>query len=200
MSKKDHHRKADPPAAPTEQPAEGAAAVAPPEDELAGLRGEVAEVRDKNLRLMAELQNQQKRVDRERQELRRYAEADLARELLAVLDDLQRAYQAAGASEHTRAIAEGVRLVGERFAKVLRDHNIVPIEAVGRPFDPTFHEAVLQQPSHELPAGTVLEEVAQGYLMHDRVLRPSRVIISSGPPAAADPRKDEEEQQTHADV
>ena len=117
-----------------------------------------------------------------------------------MLDDLQRAYQAAGTSKHTQAIAEGVRLVGERFAKVLRDHNIVPIEAVGHPFNPTFHEAVLQQPSHELPAGTVLEEVAQGYLMHDRVLRPSRVIISSGPPEATEPPKDEKENETHADV
>lgn len=200
MSKKDHDPKADAPVTPPDQPADGAPAVAPPEDELAAVRREVAELHDKNLRLMAELQNQQKRVDRERQELRRYAEADLARELLAVLDDLQRAYQAAGASEHTQAIAEGVRLVGERFAKVLRDHHIVPIEAVGHPFNPTFHEAVLQQPSHELPAGTVLEEVAQGYLMHDRVLRPSRVIISSGPPTAAEPAQDEEEHETHADV
>lgn len=197
MSKKDHPGKAEVPPMPVDQPAEGAAAAAPPEDVI---RREVAELRDKNLRLMAELQNQQKRIDRERQELRRYAEADLARELLAVLDDLQRAYQAADANEHTQAMAEGVRLVGERFSKVLRDHNIVPIEAVGHPFDPTFHEAVLQQPSHELPAGTVLEEVAQGYLMHDRVLRPSRVIISSGPPAAAEPPQDQEEQSTHADV
>ncbi len=200
MSRKDHGGKADLPATPADQPAESPAAAAPVEDELAALRREVAELRDHNLRLMAELQNQQKRVERERQELRRYAEADLARELLAVLDDLQRAYQAAGTSEHTQAIADGVRLVGERFAKVLRDHHIVPIEAVGHPFNPTFHEAVLQQPSQELPAGTVLQEIVQGYLMHDRVLRPSRVIISSGPPAAAEPPKDEEEQETHADV
>jgi molecular chaperone GrpE len=200
MSKKEHHNKAEVPAKPPEEPPEGAGAVAPPEDELTGLRRELAELRDKNLRLMAELQNQQKRVDRERQELRRYAEADLARELLAVLDDLQRAYQAAGASEHTQAMAEGVRLVGERFSKVLRDHNITPIEAVGRPFNPAFHEAVLQQPSRQVPAGTVLEEVTPGFLMHDRVLRPSRVIISSGPPQPAEPAQDEQEQSTHADV
>jgi molecular chaperone GrpE len=200
MSRKNQNSKADIPATQADELPEGAATAAPPEDELSALRREIAELRDRNLRLMAELQNQQKRVDRERQELQRYAEAELARELLAVLDDLQRAYQAAGTSEHTQAIAEGVRLVGERFAKVLRDHNIVPIEAVGHPFNPTFHEAVLQQPSPELPAGTVLEEVTQGFLMHDRVLRPSRVIISSGPPAATEPPKDEEEQQTHADV
>jgi molecular chaperone GrpE len=198
MNKKDQTSKADLPETPAN--AEAAPPAVPPDDELAALRREVAGLQDRNLRLMAELQNQQKRIDRERQELRRYAEAELARELLAVLDDLQRAYQAAGTNEHAQVIAEGVRLVGERFAKVLRDHHIVPIEAVGHPFNPAFHEAVLQQPSRELPAGTVLEEVTQGFLMHDRVLRPSRVIISSGPPAAAEPPQDEEEQQTHADV
>jgi molecular chaperone GrpE len=170
-----------------------AAAPAPPEDELTTLRREVGELRDQNLRLVAELQNQQKRIQREKQESQRYAEAELARELLVVLDDLERAQQAAGAAQDAEAVAEGMRLVGERFAKVLRDHHVVPIEAVGRPFDPTFHEAVLQQPSRELPVGIVLEQVAQGYLMHDRVLRPSRVIVSSGPPPTSQPADDTQE-------
>lgn len=175
-----------------QRPAE-AAAPAPPEDELTMLRREVAELHDQNLRLRAELQNQQKRGQREKQELQRYAEAELARELLAVLDDLERAHAAAGAAQDAQAVAEGVRLVAERFTKVLCDHHIVPIEAVGHPFDPAFHEAVLQQPSHELPVGTVLEQVAPGYLMHERVLRPSRVIVSSGPPPAPQPAAGEQE-------
>jgi molecular chaperone GrpE len=164
-------------------PPEGAAAEspAPPEDELVALRRELGELRDQNLRLMAELQNQQKRVQRERLAAQRYAEAGLARELLAVLDDLQRAHEAARTTPEASALAEGLGLVVERFTKVLRDHHVVPIDAVGRPFDPTFHEAVLQMPSQEQPAGTVLQEVAPGYVMHERVLRPSRVIVSGGP-------------------
>lgn len=189
----DMGKKNNKPVPEAEQSPVEAVAPAPPEDELTTLRREVAELRDQNLRLRAELQNQQKRVQREKQELQRYAEADLARELLAVLDDLERAHAAAGAAQDAQAVAEGVRLVAERFTKVLGDHHIVPIEAVGHPFDPAFHEAVLQQPSRELPVGTVLEQVAPGYLMHERVLRPSRVIVSSGPPPAPQPAAGEQE-------
>jgi len=74
----------------------------------------------------------------------------------------------------------------EHFFKVLRSRGIAPIEALGRPFDPHLHEAILQQPSQEYPAGVVMQEIATGYTMHDRVLRPARVVVSAGPgPAAA---------------
>jgi molecular chaperone GrpE len=171
-----------------------------PEDELALLRREVAELRDKNLRLMAELQNQQKRAQREKQEAQRFAEAELARALLNVLDDLERAQEAARSAQDAQAVAEGVRLVSEHFLKVLRDHHVAPIEALGRPFDPAFHEAMLQQPSAEQAAGTVLQEIARGYTMHERVLRPSRVVVSSGPPVTDTPAGGAQEKRSHADV
>jgi molecular chaperone GrpE len=171
-------------AAPAAAPAESPAA---PDDELTLLRREVDELRDKNLRLLAELQNQQKRAQRESQEAQRFAEAELARELLVVLDDLERAQEAARNTQDAQAVAAGVRLVSEHFLKVLRDHHVAPIEAVGRPFDPAFHEALLQVPSSEQAAGIVLQEVARGYTLHERVLRPTRVIVSSGPPATDTP-------------
>jgi molecular chaperone GrpE len=171
-------------------------APAPPEDELSAARREVAELRDKNLRLLAEAQNQQKRAERERQELRRFAEFELARELLVLIDDLERTADAARAIPQGQAIADGMRIVSEHFQKILRDHGIAPIEAVGRPFDPSFHEALLQQPSDQHPAGIVLQELARGYTMHERVLRPSRVAVSSGSvqPASGAPagRNDQE--------
>ncbi len=187
----------------TRQADEGGAGAAPaappaespptPEDELTLLRREVDELRDKNLRLMAELQNQQKRAQRESQEAQRFAEAELARALLVVLDDLERAQEAARNTQDAQAVAAGVRLVSEHFLKVLRDHHVAPIEAVGRPFDPAFHEALLQLPSSEQAAGTVLQEVARGYTLHERVLRPTRVIVSSGPPATDTPAGDAQE-------
>lgn len=186
MSRKNrHHSEAseEANAVDTAKPEETPAVVAapPPEDELTAARREVAELRDKNLRLLAEAQNQQKRAEREKQELRRYAEFELARELLVLIDDLERTADAARAVPNSQAVADGVRIVSEHFQKILRDHGIAPIEAVGRPFDPSFHEALLKQPSDEHPAGVVLQELARGYTMHERVLRPSRVAVSGGP-------------------
>lgn len=162
-----------------------APAAQPEADELTQLRAEVAALRDRNLRLVAEQQNQQKRAQREKQEALRYAEAEFARELLIILDDLERTQEAAQNAVAVAAVADGVRIVHEHFLKVLRQFGIQPIEAAGQPFDPSIHEALLQQPSADHPAGNVLQELARGYTMHERVLRPSRVIVSSGPAAEA---------------
>lgn len=188
MSKKDKHPPEPEPrvtdATPPVETAEDASVAAPVVDELATLRRELDELRDKNLRLLAESQNQHKRAQREKQEALRFAEFEFARELLGVVDDLERTQANAQTATDVRALAEGVRIVHEQMLKVLRSRQIEPIEAASRPFDPAIHEAVLQQPSADVPAGTVLQELARGYKMHERVLRPSRVIVSSGPPPA----------------
>lgn len=145
------------------------------------LQREVQELRDKNLRLMAEAQNLQKRTQRDKQEALRYAQADFARDLLVVLDDFERTLEAARSAADPAALADGVRIVYEHLGKILRTHGVTPIDAVGQPFDPDLHEAVLQQPSAGQPAGHVAQELARGYRMHDRVLRPARVIVSGGP-------------------
>ncbi len=154
---------------------------AAPLDEVSELRKQVAEANEKNLRLLAELRNTEQRLRREREESLRYAESDFARELLVVLDDLVRTQEAAKSATDAQAVGDGVRIVYEHFLKVLRARGIHPIHAVGHRFDPDQHEALLQQPSDEHPAGQVIGEVAHGYKMHNRVLRPSRVIVSSGP-------------------
>jgi molecular chaperone GrpE len=171
-------------------PAEGAAAPPTPGTdaaELEALRREVEQLRERNLRLLADMRNLQQRAERERADSQQYAEAQLVRELLVVLDDLERARQCAAAAENLETVAEGVRIVHEHFLKVLRSRRIEPIQALGQPFDPHYHEALLHQPSDTYPAGTVSQELARGYTMHQRVLRPARVVVSSGPPPAAQP-------------
>lgn len=154
------------------------------ESELDVMRRELGELRDKNLRLIAEARNLSQRLQREKEESLRFAEADFARELLPVIDDLLRTQETIAAEDPGGKAADAVRISIEQFMKVLRAHRVEPIVAEGQPFDPAFHEAILQQPSDSVPAGHVLKEIHRGYRMHDRVLRTARVIVSSGTPAA----------------
>ncbi len=162
--------------------AEGGAATAEAtlQERVDALTAEVARLRDENLRVIAEARNQQVRALREKQDALRYAEADFARELLVVLDDLERVQDSARTAGDVKAVAEGVRITYEHFLKVLRERRIEPLSALGERFDPTYHEALLKQPSDTYPEGTVAQEVARGWKMHDRVLRAARVIVSAG--------------------
>jgi molecular chaperone GrpE len=162
---------------------------------------EIERLHDENLRLMAELRNVRQRAQREKQEALKYAEADFARELLVVLDDLERTRESTKTAADVQAVGEGVRIIYEHFLKVLRGREIEPIEALGQPFDPELHEAMMQQPSEEYPAKTVIQELARGYKMHGRVIRPSKVIVSSGPPTPpTEQALDEEQEERDADV
>lgn len=149
-----------------------------PVDEVAALKREVDELRERNLRLTAEMRNQLARLQREKEESLRYAESAFAKELLGVLDNLERAVDATASASDPQTVAAGVKIVHEQFLKVLADHGIESILAEGRPFNPDVHEAVMQQPSADVLPGTVLQQLARGYQMHGRVLRPARVIVS----------------------
>lgn len=142
------------------------------------------ELRNKWLRTEAELDNYRKRVQREAEELRRYQALPLARELLPGLDNLQRALQAAETSKNVEDLVQGVSMVAKQFEDILARHAVEPIRAVGEPFDPNLHEALQQIPSAEHPPMTVVQELERGYTLAGRVVRPSKVIVSSGPPAA----------------
>ncbi|MFO0837640.1 MAG: nucleotide exchange factor GrpE [Phycisphaerae bacterium] len=161
--------------------------VAGPEADIAQLQAEVTTLRDQHLRNLAELRNANQRWQREKQEAVKYAEADFARELLVVLDGLERTLESARSAGDALSIAEGLRIVHEQFLKALAAHHIEPIQAAGVPFDPHVHEALMQRPSDDVSAGAVLQEVQRGFRMHDRVIRTARVIVSSGPatPTAA---------------
>jgi len=142
-------------------------------------RSEAEEYKDKYLRAIAELSNFRKRAEKDREESLRYANTGLVRSLLPVLDDLERVV--ASAAEHpdnTAAVVDGVKLTIQSFRKALAEHNVTSIEALGQPFDPAVHEAMMQQPSDQYDTPTVLQVLVEGFKLHDRVIRPARVIVS----------------------
>jgi molecular chaperone GrpE len=132
-------------------------------------------------RTRADFENYQKRALRETIQERKYAHTDLAHDLLAALDNLDRATTAARQACDKSPLAQGVTLVQTQLVDILRRHGITPIEAQGKPFDPNQHQAVMQQPSPDLPPNSVLQVLEQGFLIHDRVLRPAKVIVSAAP-------------------
>ena len=132
-------------------------------------------------RTQADFENYQKRTRREWEQERRYAHGELARGLLPVLDNLDRATAAARQANETGPLVQGVALVQSQLLDLLRRHGITPIEAEGKPFDPHLHQAVMQQPSKEQSPGTVLKVLEQGFLLHDRVLRPASVVVATEP-------------------
>jgi molecular chaperone GrpE len=150
-------------------------------------RAETAEkARDEFLdlakRTRADFENYQKRFARDLAEERRYAQRPLSVDLLPVLDNLERAMAAAQQAGEKGPLVRGVQLAHDQFLDVLRRHGITHVEARGKPFDPNQHEAVMQQPSAEYPPMTVLQVLEPGYLLHDRVLRPARVVVAIAPP------------------
>jgi len=141
--------------------------------------------RDKYLdswhRSVAEMENVRKRMLREIDQERQYRSLPIVRDLLPVIDNLTRAVQAAEKAQDVEQLVQGIKMVLQQFDETLARHSITPIPTVGEPFDPNLHEAVLQQPNADQPPMTVLMEVEKGFKMHDRVVRPSKVIVSSAP-------------------
>jgi molecular chaperone GrpE len=154
---------------------------APPVE--APARAERDELKDRLLRITAEFDNYRKRVDRERRELAEFAAADLIRELLPVIDDLERALAAApDAAADTPAVERyrsGVELIHRQLLDLLRKRNVIPIEAEGADFDPHVHQAVAREASADHREGEILEELRRGYKLGDRLLRPAMVKVAS---------------------
>lgn len=131
------------------------------------------------LRKTAEFDNYRKRIERERQAFAESAAADLIEELLPLVDDLERAL-AAPAPPAAETYREGVELIHKQLLELLRRRGVQPIEAVGEPFDPNLHEAVLYEPAHGAREGQILEEFRRGYMLGDRLLRASLVKVARG--------------------
>jgi molecular chaperone GrpE len=147
---------------------------------VAELQAQLKEASDRALRTQAELENYRKRAQRELADERRYAVVPLVRDLLPVVDNLQRAIDAAQQTTEGQGLLEGVKLVVTQLEAVLKQHGCLPIETVGTPFDPNQHQAIAQEPSTEHPAGTVTRATQVGYKLHDRVIRPAQVFVSTG--------------------
>lgn len=152
-------------------------------DSDGALRAERDELKDQLLRTRAEMENIRKRMQRERDEERRYAALPLIRDLLPVIDNLDRAVASGEQASGTDSLLLGVKMVSRQLQEVLGRYGAAPIAALGLPFDPHQHEALQLHPTAEHPPQTVLQELERGYILHDRVIRPSKVIVSSAPPA-----------------
>jgi molecular chaperone GrpE len=136
---------------------------------------------DRLLRVSAEFENYRKRTAREMRDVIRYANEKLAKELLAVVDNLERAIESASQCyPKDDPLLQGVHLTLNETLKILERHHVAPIKSLGEPFDPNFHQAMLQAEAEDQPPNTVVDELQKGYMIHDRLLRPALVAVSKG--------------------
>lgn len=167
--------------------------------QIDGLRAELEEAKDRALRAQAELENYRKRVARQMEEERRYANVPLIRDLLPVWDNIGRAIEAAEKAHETASLLEGFKMVAGQLEGVLARHRCTRIEALDEPFDPNLHEAISQQPSDSHAAGTVLMVTQVGFRLHDRVVRPSQVVVSAALPDQDGPAEEGAREQAEGD-
>ncbi len=147
---------------------------------------EIEELLDKYRRKAAAFSNYRKRQKREREIESIRLRTEVLGELLPIVDDFRRALQNVPEQAKEKEWVEGITLIQHKLEGLLDKYEVTPIEALGERFDPHYHSALLQAESEEYPAGTVMEEVEKGYLVGDRVLRPSLVKVSSGPKSNGD--------------
>ncbi|NMC19998.1 MAG: nucleotide exchange factor GrpE [Thermogutta sp.] len=148
------------------------------QSEAEALRREADEHRNRAMRWQAEFENYQKRVQRQIADDRRYAGADLIRDLLPVLDNLRRAIESAEQNHDLSALLAGLNMIVKQWQDVLAKHECRRIEALNQPFDPNLHHAISRQPTADAPPNTVIYVTQEGYTLHDRVVRPSQVVVS----------------------
>lgn len=153
-------------------------------DRLTALEAEKKETHERMLRIAAEFENYKKRVRKEQSESEAKARESVLRDMLEVIDNLERAV-AAGESTDAKALQQGVQLVLRLFGSKLERYDVKPFDAKGQPFDPRLHDAISQVPTADVPPGSVVNEVQKGYRIADRLLRPAMVSVAVAPPAPA---------------
>lgn len=146
---------------------------------------EKAELQDRILRVQAEMENMRRRKDREQQDSLRFANQPLLVDLLPVIDNIERAIDAAEQSKDGGGLLQGFKMVHQMLMAAIEKHHCTRVPAAGENFDPTMHEALLQTPSQDVPAGKVTHVNQHGYQLNGRVIRPAQVIVSSGPPSSS---------------
>jgi len=151
------------------------------DDVAAGLQSDLDRFRDLALRSQADFENYKKRSAREKDEAIRYANKSLLERLVAIIDNFELGLAAAKEQGEQSPIYSGMILVQKQLNDLLAENGLQPIEAEGRTFDPNVHEAIAHEPSDQFPEGTVLRQTRRGYQFKDRLLRPAKVIVSSGP-------------------
>jgi molecular chaperone GrpE len=149
------------------------------EQQLQELQQQLHEAQQRVLRTQADQENYRRRLRRDTEEELKFAAQPLVTDLLPVVDNIQRAIDAADKSQDPKGLLDGIKMVAQQLSSVLEKHRCTRIQANGVPFDPRLHEAVAQRPSTQQPPGTVLEVHQDGYQLHDRVIRPAQVVVSS---------------------
>ena len=162
-------------------PVADSGAQAEPADPLAAAQAEIERWKDLAYRSQAELDNLRKRTARDIQDARSYANADLLRSLLSILDNFEMGLEAARSESEKSVIFMGMSMVQRQVKDFLTEQSVQEVEALGKPFDPNVHDAVAQEASADQPEGMVLRVGRRGYRLKDRLLRPASVVVSSGP-------------------
>lgn len=164
------------------------------EEKLKEAENAAKDAHDRMLRNAAEHDNYKKRIQRETEDFRKFANESLIKALLPIVDNLERAVESAG-GDHAKAqaIVEGVKMTLTEIYKVLERFNLKSLESEGKPFDPNFHQAVMQQESAEHPENIVLKEMQKGYLLHDRLIRPAMVVVSKAAAKSGEGQPEEKE-------
>lgn len=167
---------------PEDEAEDGTTTLSELEEKLNAAEHQARENHDRFLRTAAELDNFRKRKEREIGDLRKYANQTLLRELLGVVDNLERALAASRENDEPEGLAEGVEMTLKELLKIFDQFGVTAITSLEQPFDPNLHEAVMQEPSDAVPANTVIRELQKGYLLRDRLLRPAMVVVSKESP------------------
>jgi molecular chaperone GrpE len=162
-------------------PAGGDAAQGDVDDPTAGLQADIDRFRDLALRSQADFENYKKRCAREKEEAIKYANSSLLERLVGVIDNFELGLAAAKQQGADSPIYSGMVLVQKQLSDLLTDNGLQPIEAEGKTFDPNMHEAVAHEPSNQFSEGMVVRQIRRGYRHKDRLLRPAKVVVSSGP-------------------
>lgn len=154
-----------------------------PQTRIAELEAELADAKDQMLRALAEVENIRRRADRERGDALKYGAAGLAKELLGVADNLARALESAPKDEASKGFVTGVEMTAKQLQDALTKHHVRRLSPLGEKMDANLHQAMMEMESAAHPAGVVAQVMQDGYVLHDRLLRPAMVAVSKGPPS-----------------
>jgi len=172
------------------------------EEQLSAADARAEENHDRLLRITAEFENYKKRMEREMNDFRKFANESLIKDILPIVDNLERALQITYGNNESafNGMREGVQMTLKGLLESLEKFGVVPIDSLDKPFDPNFHQAVMQEESEGHPENTVSKEFQKGYMMNDRLLRPAMVVVSKKPDSKPDVESQATEDKHKVDI
>jgi len=162
------------------------------EEEFLALKDKEKEIMDKMLRLQADVDNIKKRLERDKEAFIKFSNEQIIRELIPFVDDFKRAFEAADNTKDFNVLHKGVEMILKHLLELLKSKGVREIEAEGKPFDPAYHEAMLQVETDEYPEDTIIEELEKGYLLNSKVLRTAKVKVSKAKSDSGDDISEQE--------